>query len=111
LELGIGVHIHLAESAEMFKELEKRYGCSEVEFLHRLGFFKGHVLAAHCINLSESDRRILAEHGVNVVHVPVANMKLGLALRKLRSSLTWALTWLWALMVRQATIRLTCLKP
>jgi 5-methylthioadenosine/S-adenosylhomocysteine deaminase len=84
LELGIGVHIHLAESAEMFKELEKRYGCSEVEFLHRLGFFKGHVLAAHCINLSESDRRILAEHGVNVVHVPVANMKLGLGAAKIK---------------------------
>jgi 5-methylthioadenosine/S-adenosylhomocysteine deaminase len=84
LELGIGVHIHLAESAEMFKELEKRYGCSEVEFLHRLGFFKGHVLAAHCINLSESDRRILAEHGVNVVHVPVANMKFGLGVAKIK---------------------------
>jgi 5-methylthioadenosine/S-adenosylhomocysteine deaminase len=84
LELGIGVHIHLAESAEMFKELEKRYGCSEVEFLHRLGFFKGHVLAAHCINMSESDRRVLAEHGVNVVHVPVANMKLGLGAAKIK---------------------------
>ncbi|MEM2103685.1 MAG: amidohydrolase [Candidatus Bathyarchaeia archaeon] len=78
LELGLGVHTHVAESVEMFKEIEKRHGCSEVVFLHGLGFFEGHVLAAHCINLSEIDRRILAEHGVNVVHVPVANMKLGL---------------------------------
>ncbi|MEM2440729.1 MAG: amidohydrolase [Candidatus Bathyarchaeia archaeon] len=77
-KLGVGIHIHLAESAEMFKEFERLYGCGEVAFLNKLGFFEGHVLAAHCVNLSEVDRRVLAEHGVNVVHVPVANMKLGL---------------------------------
>ncbi|MEM2518193.1 MAG: amidohydrolase [Candidatus Bathyarchaeia archaeon] len=78
LELGVGVHIHLAESSEMFKEFERLYGCSEVTFLDKLGFFDGRVLAAHCISLSEADRRVLALRGVNVVHVPVANMKLGL---------------------------------
>ncbi|MEM3641541.1 MAG: amidohydrolase [Candidatus Bathyarchaeia archaeon] len=83
-QLGVGVHIHLAESAEMFKEFEKKHGCSEVEFLNKLGFFKAHVLAAHCINLSENDRRILAEHHVNAVYVPVANMKLGLGAARIK---------------------------
>ncbi|MEM1540547.1 MAG: amidohydrolase [Candidatus Bathyarchaeia archaeon] len=77
-ELGVGVHIHLAESAELFKEHEKKYGYGEVEFLDRLGFFGVHVLAAHCIDISQKDVRILAERGVNAVYVPVANMKLGL---------------------------------
>jgi 5-methylthioadenosine/S-adenosylhomocysteine deaminase len=83
-ELAVGVHIHLAESAEIFREFKKKHGCSEVEFLNRLDFFKGDVLAAHCINLSEGDRRILAEHHVNVVYVPVANMKLGLGAAKIK---------------------------
>jgi 5-methylthioadenosine/S-adenosylhomocysteine deaminase len=83
-ELGVGVHTHLAESAEMFEKIEKKHGCSEVEFLKNLGFFKAHVLAAHCINLTENDRRILAEHHVNVVYVPVANMKLGLGAAKIK---------------------------
>jgi len=83
-ELGVGVHTHLAESAEMFKKIEKKHGCSEVEFLKNLGFFEAHVLAAHCINLTENDRRILAEHHVNVVYVPVANMKLGLGTAKIK---------------------------
>jgi len=83
-ELGVGVHTHLAESAEMFQEFEKKHGCSEVEFLKNLGFFEAHVLAAHCINLTENDRRILAEHHVNVVYVPVANMKLGLGTAKIK---------------------------
>lgn len=77
-ELEVGVHIHLAESAELFKEYEKKHGCNEVEFLDRLGFFSVHILAAHCINLSKRDKRILAERNVNAVYVPVANMKLGL---------------------------------
>lgn len=78
LKLGVGVHTHLAESHEMFKDFKNKHGCSEVEFLKRLKFFKGHVLAAHCIGLSENDRGILAGHRVNVAYVPVANMKLGL---------------------------------
>jgi len=81
-EIGVGVHLHLAESKAMFREFEKIFGCSETEFLRRIGLLKNHVLAAHCINLSKIDMRILAEHGVHVAYVPVANMKLGLGTAK-----------------------------
>ncbi len=85
LELGVGVHMHLAESLEMFKDFEERYGCSEVEFLDKMGFFEaGRVVAAHCVNLSDGDRRILADRRVNVVYVPVANMKLGVGAARIR---------------------------
>jgi 5-methylthioadenosine/S-adenosylhomocysteine deaminase len=76
--LGVGVHLHVAESRAMFDELEKKYGCGEVEFLDKLGVLKGNVVAAHCIDLTNKDRRILAERDVSVVYCPVANMKLGL---------------------------------
>ncbi|MEM3704043.1 MAG: amidohydrolase, partial [Candidatus Bathyarchaeia archaeon] len=82
-KLKIGIHTHLAESKEIFKDSEDN-SCSEVEFLNRLDFFKGHFLAAHCINLSKRDMRILAEHHVNVAYVPVANMKLGLGAARIR---------------------------
>jgi len=82
--LGVGVHTHLAESKDMFEKLGEKSGLSEVEFLERIGFFEGHVLAAHCINLSRRDMHILSKHGVNVVHVPVANMKLGLGAAKVK---------------------------
>jgi 5-methylthioadenosine/S-adenosylhomocysteine deaminase len=76
-KLGIGVHIHLAESKAILTKSEVP-GLSEVEFLDKIGFFRGHVLAAHCIDLSAEDRHILATRGVKVAYVPVANMKLGL---------------------------------
>jgi len=82
--LGVGVHTHLAESKLMFRKFERKHGLSEVEFLDRIGFLKGHVLAAHCINLTKKDRRILSERGVNVAYVPVANMKLGLGSAKIK---------------------------
>jgi len=81
-EIGVGVHLHLAESKTMFKELEKMCGCSEVELLKRVGLLKNHVLAAHCINLSKRDIHILARHNVHAAYVPVANMKLGLGTAK-----------------------------
>jgi 5-methylthioadenosine/S-adenosylhomocysteine deaminase len=84
LELNVGVHIHLAESKEMLGKFKKRYGPSEVEFLDKIDFFSGHVLTAHCINLSREDKQILSKRDVNVAHVPVANMKLGVGATKVK---------------------------
>jgi 5-methylthioadenosine/S-adenosylhomocysteine deaminase len=86
-ELGVGVHIHLAESREMFSKLGNKHGSTEVEFLERIGFLEGHTLAAHCIHLSEKDRRILSAHRVHVAHNPVANAKLGLGIAKVKELL------------------------
>ncbi len=83
-KLDVGVHIHLAESKEMFSEIEKRCRSSEVEFLDKIDFFKGHVLAAHCMNLSGKDMQILSRNGVDVTYVPVANMKLGLGATRVK---------------------------
>lgn len=83
-KLNVGVHMHLAESKEMSRKLEKKYGFGEVEFLDKRGFLKGHVLAAHCINLSRKDMQILSERCVNVAYVPVANMKLGLGAARIK---------------------------
>jgi 5-methylthioadenosine/S-adenosylhomocysteine deaminase len=80
--LNVGVHLHLAESKAM---LEGAQSLSEVAFLDKLGFFDGPTLAAHCVNLSKSDMQTLSMRGVNVVHVPVANMKLGLGAAKVKN--------------------------
>jgi 5-methylthioadenosine/S-adenosylhomocysteine deaminase len=82
-EMNVGVHMHLAESRAMFENCEKKYGLGEVGFLDKVGLLKSHVVAAHCVDLSGEDRRILSERGVNVVHVPVSNMKLGLGVARI----------------------------
>jgi len=72
LQLGIGVHTHIAESRDMSKDLEKEYKTSEVEYLDRIGFLNDRVLAAHCIDLSTRDMQIVSKRGVNAAHAPVA---------------------------------------
>lgn len=82
--LGVGLHLHLGESKMMLRESEKKNCLSEVEFLEKMGLLERHVLAAHCVNLSEKDMRTLSSRGVNVAYVPVANMKLGLGTAKVK---------------------------
>ena len=68
----------------MVKGFEEKQGLSEVEFLNNIGFLNSDVLAAHCINLSTRDMQILSRQGVNVAYNPVANMKLGLGVPKVK---------------------------
>lgn len=71
------VHIHLAETRREQIMFQKRYGCSVVEYLDKIGFLDGNVLAAHCVWLTRRDIGILALRGVKVSHCPISNMKLG----------------------------------
>jgi 5-methylthioadenosine/S-adenosylhomocysteine deaminase len=83
-ELGVDVHVHLAESKDSFRECEKKYSVGEVRFLDGLGFLNDRVVAAHCIDLSDEDRLVLSKRGVKVVYVPVSNMKLGLGAARMK---------------------------
>ena len=91
-ELGIGIHIHLAESREMVKLVREKYGLSEVELLESLGFLRSDVLAAHCIYLSEDEMRLMAKRGVKVSYNPVVSMKMALGMPKIRDVMGFGVT-------------------
>ena len=69
-----GSHIHLHEVREEVTAVRATTGRSPIEQCARLGLFDGPTIAAHCVWLDESDRDLLAEHGVGVAHNPVSNM-------------------------------------
>ena len=74
--LGTGMHIHLAETQTELAAIRARYGTTPVRWLESLGFFGGHVIAAHGVHLDEEEIGLLAEYGVGVAHNPESNMKL-----------------------------------
>lgn len=76
-ELEVGIHIHLSETGKEVEDSKKKYGKSPVRHLYDLGLLDGHVLAAHCVHLSEEDMDILEEKDVKVAHCPASNLKLG----------------------------------
>ena len=83
--LGLGIHIHLAESREMADQIRRVYGMSEVELLGELGLLGLDVLAAHCIHLSERDIQLMAEHHVKAVYNPISNMKVATGIAKIHN--------------------------
>ena len=74
--LGLGIHIHVAETRDEIEQVQASYGTSPVRHLDATGVFDVPVLAAHCVHLDERDREILASKKVGIAHCPESNMKL-----------------------------------
>jgi len=74
---NLGINIHLAESKFESFQMQEKYGCTPIEMAKKSGVFDVHCVAAHCVNLTDSDIQILKEKNVNVAINPKSNMKLG----------------------------------
>lgn len=75
------IHLHLSETEREVEESIKNFGDTPVRYLHKLGVLSEHLVIAHGIYMDEEEMRILADHGVGVVHNPASNMKLGSGIR------------------------------
>lgn len=74
--LGVGLHIHLAETRGEVEDVKARYGATPVALVNKLGLLDLSVLAAHCVHLTTEEIAILAEKKVGVAHCPESNLKL-----------------------------------
>ncbi|WP_298818072.1 amidohydrolase [Chloroflexus sp.] len=77
-ELGVGIHIHLAETAAQVTQSLSAHGRSPVVVARDAGLFDGPAIAAHAAHVSPEDIAILAGHGVAVAVTPKTEMKLGI---------------------------------
>jgi len=79
-ELGLPMHIHMSETQKEIEDCKAKYGCRPWELLERLGILdimEGHIIAAHCLYLSEHEIHIIGNYGITCVHCPNSNLKLG----------------------------------
>lgn len=76
-ELKTGIHIHLLETAAEREESFAKYGKSPVEICADIGILNAPVIGAHLVHVSDEDIKILIQAGVNAVHNPTSNLKLG----------------------------------
>ena len=74
---NMGIHVHLSESESEIQQIKEKYGCSPIEMADKNGLFDVPAIAAHCVQITESDMDILKEKNVSVVTNPASNMKLG----------------------------------
>ena len=76
--IGIGVHLHVAESQGQMEESLKRHGKTPVAQLGDLGLLELPSIAAHCLYLTADDMERLARYDVTVAHCPKTYMKLSM---------------------------------
>ncbi len=66
--------MHVSEMKKEWADSEKQNGMSPVQYLESLGVLGPDLIAAHCIFVDESDRKILAQKQVGCIHNPSSNM-------------------------------------
>jgi cytosine/adenosine deaminase-related metal-dependent hydrolase len=76
-EHNVGIHTHLLETKVQAMMGHKLYGKSMVEHLEDIGFLFAGLTVAHSIWLTDREIDLLGRYGVNVVHNPASNLKLG----------------------------------
>ncbi len=77
-ELGVGIHMHLAETRDEVRDMEGLYGKTPVQHVHDLGLTGLRpFIAAHCVHVTAGEIEILAEQEVGVAHCAISNQKLG----------------------------------
>jgi len=68
--------IHVAEMKKELDDSRAQNGTTPVQYLDKLGILGPDTVAAHCIFVDQTDRRILAQRQVGCVHNPSSNMML-----------------------------------
>ncbi len=77
-QLGVGIHIHVAESRDQLESSLATRGVTPVKLLEQRGVLDQPLIAAHCIYITPDDMDILQGKSVNVVQCPNCHMKLGM---------------------------------
>jgi 5-methylthioadenosine/S-adenosylhomocysteine deaminase len=87
--LGMRVQVHTTINLIEFHTVMKRYRCTPVELLYRIGFLDPEVSLSHCIFVSGhswlaypygDDLKIIADSGASVAHSPLKYLKLGITM-------------------------------
>jgi 5-methylthioadenosine/S-adenosylhomocysteine deaminase len=73
---GAPIVIHISETKREVDDSIKAKGASPVDYLNRIGFLNGRVIAAHMVWPTADELGLLKKLGVGIVHNPQSNMKL-----------------------------------
>jgi 5-methylthioadenosine/S-adenosylhomocysteine deaminase len=74
---GVLTHAHVNEGIHEGARNQQEHGLSTFEYYRELGVASPGFLASQCVQLTDSDRAIIAETGVKVSHMPLSNCEVG----------------------------------
>jgi 5-methylthioadenosine/S-adenosylhomocysteine deaminase len=73
---GVGMHMHLLETAYQKAYAQRRTGTTAVRYLYDMGFLGPHLTLGHGVWLTEDDIDLVAETGTMICHNASSNLRL-----------------------------------
>jgi 5-methylthioadenosine/S-adenosylhomocysteine deaminase len=73
---GVRIHTHASENQGEIALVRQRFGKDNIVVLDELGLLGDHTCIAHCVHLTDVEKRLLAARGAHVCHCPSSNLKL-----------------------------------
>jgi len=64
------IHMHVAQGGRERKQIKSRYGCSTVEKLKEEEILQDNLLAAHCHDTTDQEKKTIVESETNMVGCP-----------------------------------------
>jgi len=75
-QLGVGVHIHVHETAFEVAQFIEQHGCRPLAHLDNLGLVDSSLAAVHMTQMTDDEIARVASSNSNVLHCPESNLKL-----------------------------------
>jgi len=76
-EENLTMHMHLAETEQEFNDCRRDHnGMTPFEYADACGLINDRARLAHCVWMTDSDRKLAAEKGAVLISNPTSNMKL-----------------------------------
>jgi 5-methylthioadenosine/S-adenosylhomocysteine deaminase len=89
-------HVHVAETFDEREKIQSAFGLKLkggiMEYLDALGVLDEHIIAAHCVALTDNDINVMRKRGVKVAHNPISNLKLASGISPIPKMLKCGLT-------------------
>ena len=76
MKYGVGMHMHLLETAYQKEYAQRRTGTTAVRYLYNLGFLGPHMTLGHGVWLTEEDIALVAASGTMICHNASSNFRL-----------------------------------
>lgn len=73
-EYKTGIHIHMGEHPAEVQHCLTHYKRRPPQWLYDCGVLGPNLIAAHCIQITDYDMRLMAQSGMHVIHCPSANL-------------------------------------
>ncbi|MDD4530905.1 MAG: amidohydrolase, partial [Candidatus Gracilibacteria bacterium] len=82
---NIPIHMHISETRKEAEDFLQENSKTIIEKLEEIGFLENHILAAHCVHLSEEEIKIIKNYNFFVATNIESNLKLGSGIAPLKS--------------------------